>query len=158
MRIYTENSDFIFLKWATRNRWPKIGNHCRSNLYLFAILSSHQSQSETAWHNVICSGPNFITRKLCLHISYWNISQPDITKFTKTDAEVENKMKHLYNTTRQASWSLLNFFLYSEHNNLRLFATIFHTNPLGTLRPIYRTGVKLPSRCSILYLFNKYPY
>ena len=30
--------------------------------------------------------------------------------------------------------------------------------PLGTLRPIYRTGVKLPSRCPILYLFNKYPY
>ena len=29
---------------------------------------------------------------------------------------------------------------------------------LGTLRPIYRTGVKLPSRCPILYLFNKYPY
>ena len=30
--------------------------------------------------------------------------------------------------------------------------------PLGTLRPIYRTGVKLPSRFPILYLFNKYPY
>ena len=29
---------------------------------------------------------------------------------------------------------------------------------LETLRPIYRTGVKLPSRCPILYLFNKYPY
>ena len=29
---------------------------------------------------------------------------------------------------------------------------------LGTLRPIYRTGVKLPSRCPILYLLNKYPY
>ena len=29
---------------------------------------------------------------------------------------------------------------------------------LGTLRPIYRTGVKLPSRCPILYLFNKYPF
>ena len=26
------------------------------------------------------------------------------------------------------------------------------------MRPIYRTGVKLPSRCPILYLFNKYPY
>ena len=24
--------------------------------------------------------------------------------------------------------------------------------PLGTLRPIYRTGVKLPSRCPILYI------
>ena len=30
--------------------------------------------------------------------------------------------------------------------------------PLATLRPIYRTGVKLPSRCPTLYLFNKYPY
>ena len=30
--------------------------------------------------------------------------------------------------------------------------------PLGTLHPIYRTGVKLPSRCPILYLFNKHPY
>ena len=30
--------------------------------------------------------------------------------------------------------------------------------PLGTLRPIYRKGVNLPSRCPILYLFNKYPY
>ena len=33
-----------------------------------------------------------------------------------------------------------------------------YSKPLGTLRPIYGTGVKLPSRCPILYLFNKYPY
>ena len=26
--------------------------------------------------------------------------------------------------------------------------------PLGTLRPIYRTGVKLPSRCPILYIYS----
>ena len=26
------------------------------------------------------------------------------------------------------------------------------------MRPIYRKGVKLPSRCPILYLLNKYPY
>ena len=33
-----------------------------------------------------------------------------------------------------------------------------HILTFRTLRPIYRTGVKLPSRCPILYLFNKYPY
>jgi hypothetical protein len=28
------------------------------------------------------------------------------------------------------------------------------TYPLGTLRPIYRTGVKLLSRCPILYIYS----
>ena len=56
---------------------------------------------------------------------------------------------------------------YYKHNFGPLFGAVcmlyFCTHtctylPLGTLRPIYRTGVKLPSRCPILYLFNKYPY
>ena len=40
-------------------------------------------------------------------------------------------------------------------------STHLHTNnlPLRNLRPIYRTGVPLPSRCCILYIFlNKYKY
>jgi len=31
-------------------------------------------------------------------------------------------------------------------------------SPTRILRPIYRTGVPLPSRCSILFFFNKYKY
>jgi hypothetical protein len=36
----------------------------------------------------------------------------------------------------------------------------FHPYPLRTVRPIYRTGVLLPSKCCILYIFfsNKYKY
>ena len=33
-----------------------------------------------------------------------------------------------------------------------------HINVQEPCTAIYRTGVKLPSRCPILYLFNKYPY
>jgi hypothetical protein len=29
---------------------------------------------------------------------------------------------------------------------------------LGTVRPIYRTGIPLPSKHHILYFFNKYAY
>jgi hypothetical protein len=89
-------------------------------------FSFHQRHSETGWHNIICSGPNFIPRKLCLHICRWNVPQPNRTKFNNIDVEVKNKMKHLYNTTKHAttsqdSRSLLNFILYSERQQASTF-------------------------------------
>jgi hypothetical protein len=39
------------------------------------------------------------------------------------------------------------------------YVSLLVTSPLRTLRPIYRAGVPLPSRCYILYIFsNKYKY
>jgi hypothetical protein len=89
-------------------------------------FSFHQRHSETGWHNITCSGPNVIPRKLCLHICRWILPQPNGTRFTNVNVEVKNKMKHLYNiikhaTTSQASWSLLNFLLYSERQQASAF-------------------------------------
>jgi hypothetical protein len=106
--------------------WSNFGNYCRSNLEQHAIFSFHQRHSETGWHNIIRSGPNFIPRNLCLYICRWNLPQPNRTKFTNVDVEVKNKMTHLYNTikhatTSQASWSLLKFLLYSERQQASPF-------------------------------------
>jgi hypothetical protein len=125
-RIYKETFDLIFLKWTTRNVWSNIGNYCRSNLEQHAIFSFHQRHSETGWHNIIRSSPNFIPRKLCLYICRWNLPQPNRTKFTNVDVEVKNKMTHLYNTikhatTSQASRSLLNFLLHAERQQASTF-------------------------------------
>jgi len=40
------------------------------------------------------------------------------------------------------------------HRKLQHFKTSEPSKPLRTVRPIYRTGVPLPSRCCILYIFS----
>jgi hypothetical protein len=116
--LYRKEFALIFPKWIKRNTSSNIGKYCRSSLEQPAIFLSTKYTQETAAQNV-CIGPNFIPRKLCLHICRWNLPQPNRTKFTYVNVQVKNKTKHLHNTiqharTSQASLSLLNFHLYSR--------------------------------------------
>jgi hypothetical protein len=51
------------------------------------------------------------------------------------------------------------FALYNKTCVVDMFEAHHTSLTLRTVRPIYRTGVPLPSRCCILYIFfNKYKY
>jgi hypothetical protein len=68
----------------------------------------------------------------------WTDTQTDITKLV---VDFHNFEKKSLRSTKEKAASSLQLTTYSYE-------------PLRTVRPIYRTGVPLPSRCCILYIFS----
>jgi hypothetical protein len=82
-------------------------------------FSFHQRHSETEWHNITCSGPSCIARKLCSSICWRNLPQRNRSESTNVDVQAKNKIKHVHHTIKHATtsesfWSPPNCLLYIE--------------------------------------------
>ena len=100
--------------------------------------------------------------KDCLACRVANNCRMDLFKtciFRKIPIRYSKKTAHRKTEgNREYHWTDLCNFVCKITKKSTIINNFINNQPLGTLRPIYRTGVKLPSRCPILYLFNKYPY
>ena len=108
-------------------------------------------QNETMWKNIVQPGR--------LHITIWRMCIACWSpKATHTHPQYVTLTALPLQLWFHESCSILTFIFtvpvlfhisYNLHQRKRL-----HAKPLGTVRPIYRTGVPLPSRHPILYIFS----
>ena len=151
----------LFLLWCPRSHWPyrierlQRLEHPKVSAVLWTICRTREHGAEfrtIEWKLKVIIKSSLNSAEPAMHISLLACHTHDI-HHTAPILTCSREWLFFY-----LPYSLSYLPLSDISVTDKQWHVVFVYYPLGTLRPIYRTGVKLPSRFPILYLFNKYPY
>jgi hypothetical protein len=148
------------LKWRSSwiDEWLSVFEHYIFNFLYISALSSHDWPPHTTQLPVVLGRFYFVTSGISL--AYYNVP------FLFCFVPLYHLTKHFCRSVfcRIVSfdmWRRYVLYITTNIHRCALATGPYTVYPLRTVRPICRTGVPLPSRCCIIYIyffFNKYVY